>query len=217
VHNFCTIDLSAFYLNIIKDRLYANETDGKNRRSAQTVLYDITLALDVILSPILSFTAEEVFRYLPVADKPQSVQLMDWPQVQAPAVSEDFASHWERLIAFRNEITKALEEARQNKTIGNSLDAKVVFALTGETAVYRQDVAALGDDLADFLLVSQAEMVEAVNGDVWTSDLLPGLTLQVLPAEGEKCPRCWKYSTTVGHHHPDLCDRCADVLTNEEA
>lgn len=217
VHNFCTIDLSAFYLNIIKDRLYANETDGKNRRSAQTVLYDITLALDVILSPILSFTAEEVFRYLPVADKPQSVQLMDWPQVQAPAVSEDFASHWERLIAFRNEITKALEEARQNKTIGNSLDAKVVFALTGETAVYRQDVAALGDDLADFLLVSQAEMVEAVNGDVWTSDLLPGLTLQVLPAEGEKCPRCWKYSTTVGHHHPDLCDRCADVLTNEKA
>ncbi|MFR9293235.1 MAG: zinc finger domain-containing protein, partial [Peptococcus niger] len=115
------------------------------------------------------------------------------------------------------EITKALEEARQNKTIGNSLDAKVVFALTGETVVYRQDVAALGDDLADFLLVSQAEMVEALNGDVWTSDLLPGLTLQVLPAEGEKCPRCWKYSTTVGHHHPDLCDRCADVLTNEEA
>lgn len=215
VHNFCTVDLSAFYLNIIKDRLYANETTGQDRRAAQTVLYDTALALDVILSPILAFTSEEVFRYLDIPNKPQSVQLMDWPEVEVPQVSDSFLKRWDRLIDFRNEVTKALEEARQAKVIGNSLDAKVSLTLTGEAARYQEDITALGDDLADFLIVSQVEETAEGGADAWTSDVLEGLSVVVQPAEGEKCPRCWKYSTSVGHNHEDLCDRCARVLSQK--
>lgn len=214
VHNFCTVDLSAFYLNIIKDRLYANAKDGQNRRAAQTVLYELAKALGVILSPILTFTSEEFFKYLPLADKPESVQLMDWPNVLDAQVDDAFKTRWTTLIALRDEVSKPLEEARRDKTIGNSLDAKLLIALEDQPDTLAA-LNALDMDLADYLLVSQAELTQGtVQG--WTSEELPGLTVQVLPAEGAKCPRCWKYATELdGQDEDQVCHRCATVLAGQ--
>lgn len=216
VHNFCTADLSAFYLNIIKDRLYANEKKGVNRRAAQTVLFELAKALGVILSPILTFTTEEFFKYLPLENKPESVQLMDWPEVIDAKVDDAFKAKWDLLIALRDEVSKPLEEARRDKTIGNSLDAKLLIGMQGLDDV-REALADLDMTLADYLLVSQAEVREG-SVDGWASEEIPGLTVQVLMAEGNKCPRCWKYVTELTDDgEAEVCHRCAAVLEADQA
>ncbi len=214
VHNFCTVDLSAFYLNIIKDRLYANETNGDDRRACQTVLYELCKVLDVVLSPILAFTSEEVFRHLPLADKPESVQLMDWPEVMTVTVSDGFMDKWAKLIDLRNEVSKPLEEARRAKTIGNSLDAMVTLYLSDDLSELADYVAALDMDFADFLIVSKANLAkaDARPEEAWASEDMPGLFVTVAQAGGEKCPRCWKYSEEITE---EVCPRCAHVLKED--
>ncbi len=217
VHNFCTVDLSAIYLDILKDRLYAAKPDSLERRSAQTAMHEILTTLVRIVSPVLTFTAEEVWQYLPKvtnANTSESVQLSEWPQANPHYLNMELEEKWNALLAIRSELTKALELARRSKVIGHSLDAHVtVYA---EDDIY-QRIAMLDGSLPSFLIVSQATIIEGLKqapGDAFRSSELP-LAVVVTAASGEKCGRCWIYSPTVGENseHKALCHRCATVLS----
>ena len=216
IFNFCNTDLSAIYFSIIKDRLYSSKVDDHARRACQTVLYDMCLGLDIILSPILSFTAEEVFGYIDMDDKPESVQLCDWPEYAETNVDADLDEKWSTLMDFRNEVMKPLETARKEKKIGNSLDAKVTIYL-GE-GLDKVRAALAGMDMApeDFFIVSQLVIDDFDNApaDAHKSETNENLAVKIDAATGHKCARCWKYSDTVGADpaHPDICERCAKVL-----
>lgn len=214
VHNFCTVDLSSIYLDILKDRLYTSLPASVERRAAQTVMYEILVTLVSMLSPVLSFTAEEVWQHMPKAkDMPESVQLAAWPEEKPQYLDVALEAKWDKLLALRGEITKALENARRAKTIGHSLDAAVALYADGEE--YRQ-MLAVQDDLATFLIVSQAKLVEGVAkapADAYKAEEL-ALAVAVAPATGAKCERCWNYSDAVGEDagHPAVCARCAAVV-----
>ncbi len=209
---FCTVTLSSRYLDICKDRLYCEATTGASRRGAQTVLWMIGDALTRLMAPILSFTAEEVWGYLPGGAARGSVFVADLPSVdvtwQLP--STDVAA-WERRWAIRELATKALETARQEKIIGNALGATLTIA--ADTTV-RALLDASGVSSPDFFLVSSVNY-GAVSGTYQAqSESLPGIAVSVAAATGTKCERCWKLSADVGAHaaHPTLCERCAIVV-----
>lgn len=211
IHNFCTIEMSAFYLDIIKDRLYASKPESKERRSAQTAMYEIMTDLVVMLSPVLSFTAEEVWQFMKKpADMPESVQMMSWPKVREEYLNEALEVKWEQFIELRSEVTKVLEGARRAKTIGHSLDAKVELHATGEALAILKAVEA---DLPTLLIVSQAELVPSLEGAAEETGR-EDLKVTVKAAEGQKCERCWIYSDSVGEadEHSTLCARCAKAL-----
>lgn len=216
IHNFCNIDLSAVYFSIIKDRLYSNKADDADRRSCQTVLYDMCVALDVVLSPILSFTTEEVFRYLDIEDKPESVQLCDWPTFTIGTMDEALDKKWKSLMQLRNEVTKPLETARKDKKIGNSLDAKVTLYLGDAQKELKAALESLDMPVEDFFIVSQLVVEDLANApaEAEKSEGLEDVAVVIEQATGHKCARCWKYSDTVGadENQPDLCARCAKVL-----
>ncbi|MGI6553247.1 MAG: isoleucine--tRNA ligase [Bacillota bacterium] len=215
VHNFCAVDLSAFYLDIIKDRLYVSAPNDPLRRSAQTVMYQVIHVLVRLLTPILAFTSEEIWRYLPKnPGSPVSVQLTDWPRVNPLYLDTALESKWKQLLKVRDEVAKALELARQEKTIGNSLEAAVRIYPDKEWFDFLEP---LEEDLSTLFIVSQAS-VHATSHQlaekVFVSEEIPGLQIQVEPAPGEKCERCWNYSITVGQEadHPSLCSRCIQVV-----
>ncbi|MCX7780369.1 MAG: isoleucine--tRNA ligase [Negativicutes bacterium] len=215
VHNFCTVDLSSIYLDILKDRLYTSLPKSTERRAAQTAMYEILTTLVTMLSPVLAFTAEEVWQHMPkTADMPESVQLAAWPEAKEHYLNEQLDSKWEKILAVRSEITKALEAARRSKVIGHSLDAAVTVYAEGEELTTLQSVAV---DLATILIVSQVDVVGKLTdapAEAYRADNMP-LAVAVQPAAGEKCERCWIYSETVGEHsvHRTLCSRCASVIT----
>ena len=215
VHNFCIVDMSAFYLDIIKDRLYSTTPTSVERRSAQTVLYDIAVSLVQMLAPIIPFTCEEVWKYLPVPEKKLSVQLSGWPTVNEEAIDPALEEKWNKILAIRSEASKALEEARRNKTIGHSLDAAVAIYAEGENKALLNEKAA---DLANILIVSQAYVADFADApsDCYKNDELK-LAVKVGAAKGVKCERCWIYSEEIGQdsHYPTLCPRCAKVLEEE--
>ena len=211
IHNFCTVEMSSFYLDIIKDRLYVSRADDPARRSAQTAMYEILNDLIVMLSPVLSFTMEEVWQFMKKpANAPESVQMLPWPEVKAEYLNAALEEKYDNFIAIRGEVTKVLEGHRQNKTIGNSLEAKVVLYAEGESLEILKSVE---KDLAILIIVSQVEVHEgAAGGEEATGR--NDLKVTVKPADGHKCERCWTYSESVGKNeaHPDLCDRCAGVV-----
>ena len=211
IHNFCTVEMSSFYLDIIKDRLYVSKADDPARRSAQTAMYEILNDLIVMLSPVLSFTMEEVWQFMKKpANAPESVQMLPWPEVKAEYINEALETKFDNFIAIRSEVTKVLEGHRQNKTIGNSLEAKVVLHAEGEALEILKSVE---KDLPTLIIVSQVEVHEgAAEGEEATGR--NDLKVTVKPADGHKCERCWTYSESVGKNeaHPDLCDRCAAVV-----
>lgn len=212
VFNFCNTEMSAFYLNIAKDRLYANEDDGLNRRSCQTVIYEICLALNQILSPILAFTTEEIFRFIPLKDKPESVQLMEWPSFDKQVYDEALEAKYAKLIHLRNEVAKPLEVARSEKLIGNSLDAEITLFLSDEWQAF---ITKAKVDLSELFLVSRVNLLSyEAKGNAVVSDDLNGVAISVVQVGGKKCPRCWKYSDEIGtdSEYKDVCPRCARVL-----
>ncbi|MCC6442515.1 MAG: isoleucine--tRNA ligase [Armatimonadetes bacterium] len=199
VHNFCAVDLSAFYLNVLKDRLYASAPASRERRSAQTVLFDLCSALARLLAPVISHTAEEVWRYLP-GERTESVFLADFPQPDARFQDEALAALWERIREARDEAYRVLEEARQSGQIAQSLEAAVTLACPPDLYELLEPYAS---QLSEVLIVSGANLVPA-----------PTLEVTVTPAPGTKCERCWLVLPTVGQsrEHPGLCQRCADVV-----
>ena len=199
LHRFCTVEMSAFYLDIIKDRLYCEKADSPQRRSAQQVLWEVLQALTLMLSPILTFTAEEIWRYLPESEDLPFAQLAFWPEPREEWRDEELDRRWKQLIDVREGALKALEDARAEKKIGHSLEAKVVLKAG------RDAYAWLADDekkLADLFIVSQSELLLTAG---------EGLEIEVQPAEGKKCARCWIYHPDV--NEDGLCPRCAGVLS----
>ncbi|MHB8926974.1 MAG: isoleucine--tRNA ligase [Bacillota bacterium] len=215
VHNFCVLDMSAFYLDVLKDRLYTSKAGSTARRAAQTVLYDILEALVRLIAPVLTHTAEEIWGYLPAAaDRPGSVQLADWPVARPELADEKLAGRWERLLAVREDVLKTLETARQAKAIGNSLEAETVIWASGED---RKLLEEFRDQLATVFIVSVVTLApegEKPAAEALRGERRPDLAVQVRTAPGAKCERCWTYSPTVGtdEAHPGLCDRCRSAI-----
>ena len=207
--NFCAVDLSALYLDIVKDRLYTFATTSPPRRAAQTTLYRLLDLLTRAIAPILSYTADEIWSYVP-GRRAASVFEAGLPAVDPTLVDDALAARWERLLAARAVVTKALEEARQRGVIGHSLDARVQLVPSDDL---RPLLEAQRDDLPAFLIVSQVELASALDGGENTARS-PDLAVAVAPARGAKCARCWNYSEAVGRDstHPELCERCLPVV-----
>ncbi len=214
IHGFCTIDMSALYLDIIKDRLYTSPARSLERRAAQTVLYDVLDVLARLLVPVLAFTSEEIWRYIP-GDRggAVSVQLTGMPEVVEEYLDDELDQKWERLLELRGEVTRVLETARRNKVIGNSLEAAVVLYAGEDLLRFLKPMAG---DLATILIVSSADLKrleEAPEGTL-ESEIVPGLAVSVQTAGGQKCERCWMYHEGVGADsgHPALCPRCVTAI-----
>ncbi|RLB07174.1 MAG: isoleucine--tRNA ligase [Deltaproteobacteria bacterium] len=207
VHSFCVVDLSSLYLDILKDRLYISSPSSPKRRSAQNAIYSILKGMVRIMAPILSFTSEEVWQYLPKEEgEEESVHLTSFPQPQQEFLDDSLQQRWERLLEVRQEVTKALEKARQQKVIGHSLDAKVrLKAPKGLHELLR----GFGAELREIFIVSQVELT----GDEDSK----ALRVEVERADGEKCQRCWVYDKSVGmsEEYPDICQRCLQTIKGE--
>ncbi len=206
INDFCVVELSSFYLDIIKDRLYCDEKDGLSRRSAQTALFLILDTMTKLFAPILAFTCDEIWLSMPhkEGDDPRNVLLNEMNKPFAEyALDEAAMERWDKIIKLRDVVNQALETARNEKKIGKSLEAKIVLTVPAfESALDGMDA----DTLADNLIVSQAE--------VQKSDMNV-LKVDVESAAGVKCERCWKVLPTVGadSQHPTLCPRCARVVS----
>lgn len=212
LNRWCTVELSSFYLDILKDRLYTEKKDGSLRRSAQVVLWKILDGMMRLIAPIMPFTASEIWGYAPqYKDKPESVFLADLPPKHGFKVDKGLAGRWDRLRVIREEATKALESARKEKAIGNSLEAKLIIESNGEVKTF---LSSFGEGLPDLFIVSQLEFGPATGDHIYKSEGIPGLKMAVLKARGGKCARCWKYSESVGGNkkHPAICTRCVDVV-----
>ena len=207
INQFCVTDMSNFYLDIIKDRLYTSKKDSLERRSAQTAMYTILNALVKMLAPMICFTAEEIWKYMPHVKEEQveSVMLSDWPEVNAEYDNEELAEKWNHILELKELVAKELELARANKTIGHSLNAKVtLYANEKEYEFLKENQ----DLLTTVFIVSDLHVEPNARKD----ENKIGVKVEV--AEGEKCERCWKYSTTVGKNSkfPTLCDKCSKVI-----
>ncbi|WP_319205138.1 isoleucine--tRNA ligase [uncultured Ilyobacter sp.] len=216
IHYFAGIDMSAFYLDIIKDRLYAENGDSIDRRAAQTVMYEVLVSMNKMIAPILSFTAEEIWSKIPEASKDaESILLSSWYENNDQYINEELAAKWDQIIKIRKEANKSLERARQgeNRIIGNSLDAKILIKLNDEgLAKLLEENRKL---IEEVLIVSSLEIVSEIDETFTEGEEVEGMFVKVLHAEGEKCERCWKYSTKIGtlEEHPTICPRCSEVLS----
>ncbi len=210
IHNFCVVDMSNFYFDVLKDRLYTSVSTSKTRRAAQTVLYKILDSLTLLLTPILAFTADEIWKFMPhdKSKNPESPLFNDIPQPDFIKTDDGFMEKWDKIHKIRVDVQKALEIARNEKKIGKSLEARIVLGADGELYDFLKSVETA---LPEIFITSDVEVVQekqAFTGDV------EGLTVGVEGAKGEKCERCWKFSETVGKDakHPQLCAHCAAVL-----
>ena len=204
INDFCVIELSSFYLDIIKDRLYCEEKDGLERRSAQTALFLILDTMTKLFAPILAFTCDEIWLAMPhrEGDDVRNVVLNDMNQpFAAYALNKDEMAKWEKIISVRNTVNVALEAARAEKKIGKALEAAVTLTVPAESAFLAEMNP---EEVADLFIVSQVEITVGAE-----------LSVSVAEAKGEKCERCWKHHIKVGSNaaHPTLCPRCAKVVS----
>ncbi|MBM3253967.1 MAG: class I tRNA ligase family protein [Candidatus Omnitrophica bacterium] len=213
VYNFCVIDMSNIYLDIIKDRLYIFPQGSTVRRSAQSVLFRVLEVLMKGLAPILPFTMEEAFRFIRKENDFESIHLYPWPQPNAVVLNYPFREKWERLFKIRDMVMKALELKRSKKEIGDSLEASI--------DIYSADVNTIDflrsfEDLKTIFIVSEINLYDAK--DLKEEPTLraeeAGLGFIVKRAKGNKCQRCWNYSETVGTNvrYYSLCNRCVGIL-----
>ncbi len=214
IHNFCVVDMSNFYFDVLKDRLYTSAPESKTRRAAQTVLYKVLDALTLLLTPILAYTADEIWHAMP-HDKSRNTEsplFNDIPAANYIEADKAFMEKWDKIHDVRTDVQKALELARNEKVIGKSLESKITLFADGE--------------LYDFLKVIESSLpeifitsaVSVENGKGSFEGEVEGLSVSVSKAEGEKCERCWTFSTTVGEcaEHPTLCKKCAEVIKSME-
>lgn len=202
INTFCVVDMSNFYLDIIKDRLYTSKKESTKRRAAQTAMYEILSGLVRIIAPMTVYTAEEIWKYMPHknGENTESIMLEYWPKVNKKYENIELEEKWNKIIAIKEEASKALEMARAEKVIGHSLNAKVTINADKENYDFLKDKEEL---LQEVFIVSAVEVKESNE-----------LKIDVTPAEGEKCERCWMYSTTVGEdkENPTICHRCSEAL-----
>jgi len=217
IHDYCTVDLSAFYYDVLKDRLYTKAPNSRARRSAQTAVYKISSALIRLAAPILVFTAEEIWRYLPKASgAPSSVHIGLFPEETElrTGIAPSLVNSWELLAKVRAEVLKALEIARNEKKINSGLEAKV---LLGADLELKAKLRAQLAHLPGLFIVSQVDFLTAGAGD-FKSEVIPSFSVAVQRADGKKCDRCWNYSTHVGENsrYPTVCERCSTALAEIE-
>ncbi len=209
IHNFCVVDMSNFYLDVLKDRLYVGKADSASRRAAQTAMYRILDTLTRLVSPILAFTADEIWQFMPHDSScdTRNIVFNEMPSAKGDA-DEAFMARWDKIIALREDVKKVLENARSEKVIGASLDAKVELFATGEDYEF---LCSAKNMLKSVFIVSAVEVTDGKGGD-YTGE--QGIGVTVSHATGEKCERCWSYSDTVGTdgEHKTLCSRCAEVI-----
>jgi isoleucyl-tRNA synthetase len=213
LYNYCTVDLSALYLDVLKDRLYTNKAASAARRSGQTAMFIILKAMTKLLAPILTFTTEEVWTALPAwQGKEESVHLAQFPQANEKYFNADLGELWKAMIDAKGEISKAVEQARKEKVIGHSLDARISIAAPEKM---RALFAAHLEELRALLIVSQVQLADEQNiAKPYKSEEIKGLSIGVEKARGTKCERCWIYEESVGSdaNHPTVCGRCLPNL-----
>ncbi len=213
LHNYCTVDLSALYLDVLKDRLYTSKAKSQERKSAQSAMYIILDTMIKLLAPVLVFTAEEIWDSLPDYEgKEESIHMTLFPDVNPKYVNKDIGEKWKILVDLKSEVSKAIEIARQNKVVGHSLDSRVdIFAPEKLRALlenYHKDIKSL-------FIVSGVNILEEDKiENPYESTEFEGLKIGVSKALGQKCERCWNYSVTVGGNsdHPTICERCVGNL-----
>ena len=212
LHNFCVIYMSAFYLDVLKDRLYTFRADSPERQVSQWVLYKTLISLTKMMAPILSFTAEEMWRFIPEAPT-ESVFLSRFPEVESEFVDKELEKKWETLLHVRDEVNKALEIKRQEKFIGNSLEAQVKLYVNESDHKIFADYKIF---LPTLFIVSGAEVLKNAEPpeESYRSSVIKDMAVLVLKAEGEKCSRCWNRKVTVGQYDdfPELCERCYEAV-----
>ena len=213
VNDFCVVELSSFYLDILKDRLYCESRDGLQRRSAQTALYLIVDALARMYAPILAFTCDEIWQAMPHAegDDVRNIVLNEMVKpYEAYALDAATMAKWDTIIALRTDVNGVLETARAEKRIGKALEAEVVLWATDEAAASALETVK-DMNLAELFIVSDVQLQE---NDGVSGTNFPGMKISVLNAAGEKCPRCWMHSTKANAE--GLCPRCAAVMAEIE-
>lgn len=207
INVFCVTDMSSFYLDIIKDRLYTAKANSKERRAAQTTMYIILDSLVRMLAPLTSFTAEEIWKYMNKSknEKVESVMLTTYPEVNSQYQNEELRAKWEKIVKIKEIVSKKLEEARAEKIIGHSLNAKVTLFAEGDLYKFIKENKEL---LQTVFIISNLEVEENQRSNE------EKLGVKIEQAEGEKCERCWMYSTTVGEdkENPTICHRCSEAL-----
>jgi isoleucyl-tRNA synthetase len=205
IYEFCNNDLSSFYLDILKDRLYTHGKNSKSRRSAQTVIFEVLDSLVRLIAPILSFTAEEIWQNMPKkkADAAvESVHLAAWPKENKTYLENEITDNFKKIYSLRPDILKSLEEERSKGKIGSSLEAKLILSL-GESLF--STFSKYLDDLPFLFIVSQVEIKKISNAEN---------KIEVVLAEGKKCMRCWNFRGDIGQNdsHPEICQRCIDAI-----
>jgi isoleucyl-tRNA synthetase len=219
LHDFAVVDLSAFYFDVLKDRLYTFAARNRARRSAQTAVYRIAKALLSLSTPIMVFTAEEIWRHFPrVAGDPESAHLALFPKSEelGGSVEQKIESNWQSLLEFRSEVLKALEEKRKEKFISGSLEAKVrIYSDYPQRTDFLKSYQAI---LPSLFIVSQVEIVDESKGLPPKDSPFGGWRIEIARADGAKCERCWNYSTHVGENadYPTVCERCVKALNEIE-
>ncbi|MFA5164704.1 MAG: isoleucine--tRNA ligase [Candidatus Omnitrophota bacterium] len=218
LYNFCTVELSSFYLDVSKDRLYTYAPNSKERRSTQTAIYEVVMMLAKALAPIAPFTADEIWQKLKRDDASESVHSALWPDAREGCVDKSLEDKWERLFALRPHIMKAIEEKRAKGAFGDSMEASVTLYIkdTGKYGYLHE----FAKELAGVFLLSGFKLQDAPAGLPAKEGLseVEGLGILVEKADGSKCERCWCRSTEVGSdaEHPSLCRRCAGILKGEK-
>ncbi|RHW36479.1 isoleucine--tRNA ligase [Neobacillus notoginsengisoli] len=215
VNNFCTLDLSSFYLDFAKDVLYIEAADNQERRAIQTVLYESLVALTKLVSPILSHTADEVWEFIPGVNE-EFVQLTDMPEHKEYPNADELVKKWSAFMRLRDDVLKALEEARNEKIIGKSLTAKVTLYVNEES---RALLHSIKEDVKQLFIVSDFEVAGTLEQAPESALKLETASIVVTKAEGETCDRCWVVSKEVGSNpeYPTICPRCASVVKESYA
>ncbi len=210
VNNFCTLDLSSFYLDFAKDILYIEAKDHYERRAMQTVMHESLITLVKLLSPILPHTADEVWSFIPGVHE-ESVQLTDMPEFKEIDKSNQIEARWSDFLKLRDDVLKALEEARNQKVIGKSLTAKVTLYVNEDTKALLEE---LHGNMKQLFIVSDFAIGGSIDEAPDTALKLEHGAIVVEKAEGDTCERCWTVTPQVGQDsdHPTLCPRCASVV-----
>jgi len=212
LHNFCVLDLSSFYLDIIKDRLYTSSKTSLARRSAQSAMNEILEVLVRLMAPVLSFTADEIWQYMDGKERPLSVHADCFRPINDTYRDPELENVWEQIIAVRKEVTRILEIARKEKHIGHSLDASVQLGVPNK--LYEL-LNGYRDHLKFIFIVSSVALADTDQMDGgYESETVPGLKVAVSPSTEPKCERCWVHDPSIGEdsNHPTICKRCRDVL-----
>jgi isoleucyl-tRNA synthetase len=221
IHDFCVVDLSAFYFDVLKDRLYTKAPNNRSRRSAQTAMWKVTSALVRLAAPILVFTTEEIWKHMPKdSADPDSIHIALFPEAAglATGLSKEAAEKWEWLGQVRSAVMGALEQARNAKVIGGGLEAKVRLYAVAEAGGLQTLFEEKQRELPALFIVSQVVVESSASNDLVPSGTMPGLLIKVEKADGKKCERCWNYSTHVGEYsrYPTICERCKEAITEIE-